>query len=204
VDKEIKLVFSDLNPKIKSQFEAAAYFEGHHAICFDHLDFGLEWCEEQILRSKVPPTRQHLDIEMLLAEILQHPEMVPHFKSFLDIVSLDKNEVLFQKDDPSDCLYFIESGRISVLLQNSEGQIHRFRTLGSGTVMGEIGMYTEQPRTARAVADEKSTLYVLTYDRFLALEDRFPDIARQFHKFVVRTLSTRMTQDSEAIQVLLI
>ena len=76
--------------------------------------------------------------------------------------------------------------------------------MGAGTVVGEIGLYTENPRSAHAIADRASILDVLTYERFKALEDKFPDISRQFHKFVVRSLSFHMAQDSEAMQVLLV
>jgi SulP family sulfate permease len=203
-EKGCTLVFSDLNQNIKTQFESAGYFDKDYAVHFESLDFGLEWCEGQLIHAKAPPALQQTDIKGLLVDILQQSEMVRKFNEFLELFSVHKNEVLFQMGDPSDCLYFIESGRVSVLLHKSNGQAHRFRTMGPGTVIGEMGLYTEQRRTAKAIADEDSTLYVLSYARFMEIEDRFPDIARQFHKFVVRSLSTRMTRDSEAIQVLLV
>ncbi len=89
-------------------------------------------------------------------------------------------------------------------LPKSDGSQLRLRTMGAGTLVGEIGLYTEKPRSAHAVADRASILNVLTYERFKALEDKFPDISRQFHKFVVRSLAFHMAQDSKAMRVLLV
>jgi SulP family sulfate permease len=202
-NKDIKLVFTDMNALAGYQFDTMDYFDNHHAIRFDHLDYGLEWCEEQLLRSESLPDEQLLDFDAHLTEILQHPDMVPHFKSFLDEITLSEGDTLFRKGDASDSLYFIKSGRVSILLPKPDGTTVRLRTMGAGTLVGEIGLYTEKPRSAHAVADRASTLNVLTYERFKALERQFPDISRQFHKFVVRSLSFHMAQDSEAMQVLL-
>lgn len=67
-------------------------------------------------------------------------------------------------------------------------------------------MIKEHPSQSKSPreSDTASTLNVLTYDHFKKLEDKIPDISRQFHKFVVRSLSFHMAQDCEAMQVLLV
>jgi SulP family sulfate permease len=200
--EDVRLVLTHLNAQTAGQFETIDFFSGGRAVRFDHLDYGLEWCEEQLLAAAAT-TSVPADINMLLQEILHDPDKVAVFKTFLVPTPLAEGEALFRAGESSDCIYFIESGRLSILLPQPGGGRLRLRTMGAGTVIGEIGLYADRPRSADAMADRPSTLYRLTYQRFNELETVFPDIARQFHKYVVLSLARRMARDSEAMQVLL-
>lgn len=202
--EQITLAFTDLSASIESHFKSVQYFDSEQTIRFAQLDYALEWCEERLVKSTAADNQQPVDIDSRIEDMLQHPNMVRLFKTFLERIELEAGDVVFRIGDPSNCLYVIESGRISTLLPGSNGDHLRLRTMGAGTLIGEIGLYTEMPRSADAVADSPSILYALSYDRFKQLERQHPDIARQFHKYVVLSISQRMALDSEAMRVLLL
>ncbi|KPJ78254.1 MAG: hypothetical protein AMJ54_04630 [Deltaproteobacteria bacterium SG8_13] len=202
-DKEqITLILTNLNASIDSHFKSVRFFDGERTLHFAHLDYALEWCEEKFLKATAAEYRRPDDIDSRLEEILQYPNLVAHFKMYLERIELKAGDVVFRMGDPSNCLYVIESGRISTLLPGANGDHLRLRTMGAGTLVGEIGLYTGKPRSADAVADSPSTLHALSYERFKQLEREHPGVARQFHKHVVLSISQRMALDSEAMRAL--
>jgi SulP family sulfate permease len=65
--------------------------------------------------------------------------------------------------------------------------------MGGGRVVGEIGFYLNQPRTAAVVTDEVSTIYCLSMQTLELMEQNDPDVASTFHRGMIRLLSERLT-----------
>jgi CRP-like cAMP-binding protein len=64
----------------------------------------------------------------------------------LQLVSLDRGELLFREGDPSDALYVIVEGEVSVQAEGPP-RVETSR-LGPGTFIGEVALMTDQPRSA--------------------------------------------------------
>ena len=66
------------------------------------------------------------------------------------------NEIIFKKGDPSDFAYLIKSGQVEILKDHPENSF-RIATLEDGSILGEMGLVDERPRslTARAVKENK-------------------------------------------------
>jgi CRP-like cAMP-binding protein len=77
--------------------------------------------------------------------------------------SLRPGESLFEAGEPSDRVFVLVSGRVEVLLAGANRPL---RTMGSGEVLGEYGMFANEVRTASVRAREDTTLISLDYDRF--------------------------------------
>ena len=156
----------------------------------------MEWVEDQL----VEPTDGSLREEAL----------VPHFTTAsLDIllpyfqpVNLDAGGVLFHQGDPGDEVYFVEQGEVEAQLQSANGQARRLRKSGSGTIVGEMALYSRQPRSADVVADAPCTVLKLTADRLADLEREHPWVAIQFHRFLVARLAARLASSTEEVQAL--
>jgi len=135
----------------------------------------------------------------------------PHFGSdSLDVllsvcepVELRKDAALIRRGETGDALYFVEHGELSVLVTLVDGTVKRVRKLGPGTVVGEMALYSGHPRSADVVAETDCRVHRLTADGFARLEREHPRAAMQFHSFVVKLLSQRLTASNDEIQALL-
>ena len=88
-----------------------------------------------------------------------------------------------------------------VRLEN--GQRKRLRTLGPGSLVGEMALYSGQPRSADVVAETPCRAYRLSAERFARLEREDPSVVIQFHSFVVKLLAKRLSAASDEIRALL-
>jgi SulP family sulfate permease len=118
-------------------------------------------------------------------------------------VKLEQGAPLFRRGDPGDSLYFIERGHVSVMIRLLNSQPKRMRTFGPGTVVGEMGLYAKQPRSADVLAEGSCRVRRLTADSLARLEREHPEVAIQFHTFVIKLLSARLIAANEEIKSLL-
>ena len=121
---------------------------------FDTLDHGLEWCEERILASLRPALSTPEPLAKLLSSEFADPASAERFVGLLERRRVAKGSSLIQQGDISDDLYFLESGRVTVLVTFASGAVMRVRTMGPGTMVGELGFYLGMARSATVVADE--------------------------------------------------
>ena len=74
-------------------------------------------------------------------------------------------QVLFHRGDQPDGLYIIVSGRVRVMIQQSDATDLTLATLGAGDLVGELSVLDGTPRSATAVAaSEGEFLYVAAAD----------------------------------------
>ena len=86
--------------------------------------------------------------------------------------TLHAGEVLVERGEPSEHVYVVVSGRLSVRVP---GRSEPVRQLEAGQLLGEYGMFAGQVRTATVLADEPSVLLSLDYERFRAFLHQFPE-----------------------------
>jgi sulfate permease, SulP family len=199
---DFKIVFTRISATISRQLQSAGLWEKHQQAwkIFDTLEYGIEWCEEDLLRSL---DAKVLDRQTKLQDIFE--ELVPSgFESkkllkYLDRQEIPDGHVLIQQDDQSDEMYFIESGLVSVFLRLQNGHRFRVRKMYSGTVVGEVGFYLALPRTADVVTERPSVIYSLTRSNLQRMESDEPDLASAFHDFMVRLLARRLMQTNRTL-----
>ena len=102
-------------------------------------------------------------------------------------------DILFRQGDPSDIAYQIESGEVEVLDENG-GQETRLGLLGTGDIVGEMGLVDERPRslTARALSEVRAS--AVTRDEFVDLILHQPEQSlRYLHALFerLRSMNTR-------------
>jgi CRP-like cAMP-binding protein len=112
----------------------------------------------------------------------------------LQLVSLDRNEMLFREGDPSDALYVIAEGELSVQAEGPP-RVESGR-LGPGTFIGEVALMTDQPRSATVICVQPAELLRidrLTLSRVLA---NHGDVLRAVLRFVRDRLVDRWMRTS--------
>ena len=67
-------------------------------------------------------------------------------------------EVIFHRDDPGQVLYVIREGKVKIYITSPDGQEVALAVFGPGDYFGELALLDGQPRSASAVAIERSRL----------------------------------------------
>jgi len=108
----------------------------------------------------------------------------------LEPVHVAAGEVVFRQGDAGDGLYLVASGRLRVTLA-AEGTERVLHDLGRGSVVGEIALLTDRPRTATVHAVRDSDLQLLRAPVFHQLAERSPALMSEMMRLLADRLLTR-------------
>lgn len=170
---------------------------------FPDLDRGLEWCEQQLLNDEQKPCDPlPTGISAQLSALGFNERSVDRLMDYLQPMNLSKGEYLIYKDEAADALYYIEEGRVSVVLEQADGTQIRLRSLTHGATVGEMGLYSGQVRSASVIAEEPTRVHRLSLDAMERMTESEPDLLAAFHRWVAASLSERLAQKSRGIGVL--
>ncbi|KAJ3077467.1 hypothetical protein HK102_005206, partial [Quaeritorhiza haematococci] len=98
-------------------------------------------------------------------------------------VEVPKGTMLWEAGDvPATELYVVETGELQLLIHDREYGYRVVETLLRGTMVGELEMLSNRPRTCRLAAskDLDCVLWMLTKDRYEELTERDPRLALKF------------------------
>ncbi|MHB8111686.1 MAG: SulP family inorganic anion transporter [Syntrophorhabdaceae bacterium] len=172
---------------------------------FPDLDLAVEWCENGILAADgmLSGMEAHpIEIEFKNFFSPDAPEIAA-FMKYTERKEVPGGFCLIRQNDPPHSLYYLESGRATVNLEDASGQSVRLRTLNPGTVIGELGLYLRQPSTASVITETPSVFYRITVDAMQRMERDEPHIAAVFHRFIVRRLGERLMYTNRSLTALL-
>ncbi|MBD3886628.1 SLC26A/SulP transporter family protein [Phormidium tenue FACHB-886] len=201
----VQLVLTHLHPTILQQLQQGGCILAQNDLIqvFAELDRGIEWCEDQILETLSLRRRRALPLALQLSEVFASADQVSSFIHYLQKTQVPAEHLLFRQGDSSDTLYFIESGRVTIILQLQDGQTRRLRTLGAGMILGENSFYLSVPHKTSAIADQPSTLYGLSKAHLQTMRQEQPEVAAAFQDFIIRLLADRLTYAYKEIEELL-
>jgi sulfate permease, SulP family len=193
-ERSFVIIFSDLTPQIRQQIELGAHEqkEGESYAFFKNLDYSVEWCEDRLLEKVAP-----ISVSYVLPQIFK--EFLPYFEK----IRYETGDYLIHQGDPSNELYFILSGKVTVLLELPDKRKERLRAINAGTFIGELGFYLDVPRTTSVVAEEPTALYVITKNKLDKLKIDNPQLVFSFYENVARMLAGRVVNDNRTIQTLI-
>ncbi len=106
-----------------------------------------------------------------------------------------RNEVLFRQGEPAAEMYGIVSGRIAILTRSPDGRESLVAVLDEGSLLGELPLFDDGPRSADARALEGSSLIVLGYDAVRTAIDAHPTLLW----VIVRLLARRLRDTDESL-----
>lgn len=135
--------------------------------------------------------------DALLAQLLNSlfgeiaPATFAFLQRHLQWVELAAGEVLMEQGAPGDAGYLSISGRLRVYIAGDDGVPRMVRELSRGEVIGEMSLYTGEPRSATVVAIRDSVLVKLEKQHFEALLVANPQISITFTRQIIRRLQTQ-------------
>lgn len=156
------------------------------------LDRGVQWCEDRILQEH---DRQGCSLPAAMPELIGLTGPTSEYgplSAYLEELRVPAGQVLIREGDFSDDLFVLQSGRLSSLMERPGGGTVRLRTMGPGTVVGEVGFYRGEQRTASVVADTPSVVYRLSKQALETMEERYPQAAADLHRMVAGLLAERL------------
>ena len=196
-----QVLFCNLTPQIISQFEAEGLFADSMDLFlkFDDLDHGMEWCEEQIIsETTIGSNKQKEEID----EIKLFEEKFADLLTYFESKDINQNTTLIEQGNDPEGLYFIKSGRVTVELRSSNNKI-RLKSMGTGTVVGEVSLYLKTQATASVISNTACKTYFLSHENFEKLNKEDPERAAELHTYIVKLLSDRLAKSNATIQALM-
>jgi SulP family sulfate permease len=216
------LIFTHLSPRLRLQFERRGLTgEDARAVeIFPDLDHGVEWCENQIIVHEKAAlelkdgTRQskqrHVILESTFDDMMKVLDQQQEFETLVERMMpyLESREVqegshLIRQGDPLAGLYFIESGQVTVQLEQADGQVVRLRTMGVGSVVGEWTFYAGVSASSSVIVNKPGMIYFLSVDRLRQMDEMNPEIAADLHRYMARLLSERLAATNRTMRSLM-
>ena len=106
-----------------------------------------------------------------------------------------KGESLFRQGDVGSELFVVLDGEVRIHLDSNGSEVTLARQ-GANTVLGEMAVFDEQPRSASAQATVATTVRVLRRDRLQAIVHEHPEVLLEF----VKNLSQRIRHMNDQLQ----
>ncbi len=198
------LVFTHLSRDINRQLEKEGFDKAPPEIfrTFTDLDYAVEWCENQILLSEHISASEYdqIDLHDQLKDSFPEGYDLDKLLSYFERLEVEENYCLMNQNDPADDLFLIEKGQVTAKLILENKKEIRLRTMCSGTIVGEVGLILNEPRSATVVADRPSTIYRLSADALKKMQSEAPETAVAFHNFITRLIAERLANANRAIQ----
>ena len=118
------------------------------------------------------------------------PAALAFLQQHLQWVELTAGEVLMEQGEPGDSAYLCISGRLRVYVRSEDRAQRMVREMSRGEVIGEMSLYTGEPRSATVVALRNSVLVKLDKQRFDELLAMSPQVSITFTRQIIRRLQT--------------
>jgi CRP-like cAMP-binding protein len=105
--------------------------------------------------------------------------------------------VIFQKGDPCGEAYYLYKGKVAVFLEDPAEGKKPISILKEGEFFGEMACILREPRTAWAVAQTDTTVFILPSSMFKGLLNQDPHAATR----MVELLAARLSANNEQFRV---
>ena len=89
----------------------------------------------------------------------------------------DKSDIIFQKDDPGQSLFIVESGQVRIYMPGVQGTDLTLTVMGPGEFFGDLSLLDGRPRSASASASVATVLLTIERNDFTSLIRARPDAA---------------------------
>ncbi|WP_082642686.1 SulP family inorganic anion transporter [Legionella spiritensis] len=189
--RHITVLFTGLPENISGEIQRFAASE-HEQLPFmnvNDLDHALEWCENRLLMDHCAIPH---DLIQLFTMSFPGIEQAQTLLKYADKLEFKKNDVVCHEGEQSKELFWLAEGELEVIVAFRTGNAKRLRRIRAGAIVGEMGLYLNEPRSASVVAANRCLMYRFTSDVLKTLMSEQPELAALFHKSIVKVLAKRL------------
>jgi glutaminase len=202
-----RLVYSNTQklPRLLRRLEeASAQHPGLRLLNFPELDRALDWCESQLLSGhpKGADAGSAGLAGQQLCEGLSAGDLAL-LESLVTRESFAKGQFVFRRGTPSDRIYFLVSGEVSVVVEMRDGRLRRLSTSTAGMSFGETALFDGGVRGADVVAETPSECWSLGREELERLGSSSPALKLQLLRNALRVVSgiaARLTGEVLALE----
>lgn len=108
----------------------------------------------------------------------------------LEWVEIGGGEILFRQHETGDSLYFVISGRLQAYVTDSQGSQQVIGEIIRGETVGEMAIFTGDPRGATIIALRDSVLVKLSKHAFEQVIAAYPAVSMNVTKLIINRLRT--------------
>jgi NTE family protein len=123
--------------------------------------------------------------------VSDNAEILGTIQSEAEYIELGPGETLFRQGDISDDVYFVLAGRLRALSESEPGAAKILGEIGRGETIGELAMFTGEPRSASIIALRNSSVVKLTHAVIEAAIRKQPQIALSMTRLVIERFRRR-------------
>jgi len=200
-DRNVAIILVGVCPGAESALRASGFFDGSIKVV-DELDRALEYCENAVIALHEPAELQAADLQKWLTEILGSPALATELVNRCEKRDLNAHDVIAKAGEKSDSMYFILSGRIAIMAHLGDGRATRLRSVGRHTTLGEMGLVSNQPRSATLQAETSSVVYMLTERNYRNILSESPALAQALLAYFMTVTAERLTFANRTITAL--
>lgn len=157
----------------------------------------------EILHQMAEIIRQRLRRDQLVSmlPLLCGPvdtEMLHSIESETEWIWLPEGEVLFRAGDVGDSFFLLISGRLSAAVYDADGNEKIVGEVRRGEIVGEMSLFTGDPRSATIYAARSSELVKFSKVAFERLTSQYPAVIMHIVQIIVKRLQQSQSTSSAA------
>jgi predicted acylesterase/phospholipase RssA/CRP-like cAMP-binding protein len=124
--------------------------------------------------------------------------LLEEMEGCLEWLHLGRGEILFHQGDPETGLCILLSGRLQAAVYQADGGVRIVGEVAPGETVGEMGLFTGEPRSAEVKAVRDSELVKLSPAAFRRLADRCPQAVMEISRIVIQRLRRNIRRQEAA------
>lgn len=94
-----------------------------------------------------------------------------------------KGSVIMVQGDPGNICYIVHSGQFAIIVNQKEVNV-----IGPGAIVGEMALFTQEPRTATVMATEDSVVIQIESNRFKTMLQEIPQLDYLLIKVLIKRI----------------
>ena len=130
-------------------------------------------------------------------------EAIALLRKHLEWIAVAAGQALMVQGEVGDSMYLSISGRLKVYIVDDAGVEHMVREMARGQVIGEMSLYTDEPRSATVIAVRDSVLVRLAKADFNRLVASSSQLSIALTRQIIKRLQSAQKRSTEARPVTL-
>ena len=171
---------------------------------FDTTDEALEWAEDDLLADgDHEPDRSAFNLgDAPIADGMTTIE-VEQLAASMTERRYHAGELIFAEGDSKTEMLVVLRGSVTIRQQTGAGEkSKRVFTYGAGSLIGELSLLDQKPRSASAWADMETVLLCLDPEIFTSLKEQSPQLALKLVENMARVVSGKLRRASAELAAL--
>ncbi|MDP1532841.1 MAG: cyclic nucleotide-binding and patatin-like phospholipase domain-containing protein, partial [Rubrivivax sp.] len=119
-------------------------------------------------------------------------------RQHLEWVEIAAGQTLMKQGDPGNSMYLSISGRLRAYVEDDSGVEHMVREMARGQIIGEMSLYTDEPRSATVVAIRDSVLVRLAKSEFTDLLASSAQVSIALTRSIIQRLQSTQSRSDLA------